>query len=269
MPEERQESANGLLYDATKPSYQHWIALPAEAQQEGVKALRSRRVALEARLAKITLEENAAEYRRLIREIGAEQYYNSLPYDPATLSYQEWSALPQDEQSNVIVVLKKRAADVHPQYLALTEAERNAHDVEHRTLVQDLIAHRTRAGVAMLASIAVGKGQVIRVGDDGSIEPQPPLRYDPAAVSYKEWMALPRGEQSRVMDMLRCHPSWLEARFAAMTPEEHEAEDQSLMAEVRAEQERTGIIRPGWILIGKGRRVHHLVRRLPPGKIWG
>lgn len=120
----------------------------------------------------------------------------------------------------------------------MTEAERDAHDAEHHALVRELIAHRKRTGVSMSGTSAIGKGHVIDVGDDGSIEPQPPFRYDPTAVSYKEWMALPYGEQHRMMDILRSRPSWLEARFSAMTPEERASQHRSLTAEVRAS--RTG-----------------------------
>jgi len=49
--------------------------------------------------------------------------------------------------------------------------------------------------------------------------------------------------------------------------EAYKAEFWSLMREVNEEEKRTGITKPGWIVIGKGHTVHRLVRKVSPDMI--
>ena len=92
------------------------------------------------------------------------------------------------------------------------------------------------------------------------------LSRDPAELSYKEWMALPADEQNEVPETLRQREGAQRARRAAggRGARSLHAEFWTLMQEVREEEQRTGIIKPGWIVIGKGRTLHRLTRKVSP-----
>ena len=93
------------------------------------------------------------------------------------------------------------------------------------------------------------------------------LSRDPAELSYKEWMALPADEQYEVLETLRQRErerSERDGRPEGAALEASMAEFWTLMQEVREEEQRTGIVKPGWIVIGKGRTVHGLTRKVSP-----
>ena len=95
--------------------------------------------------------------------------------------------------------------------------------------------------------------------------------YDPAELSYKEWIALPEDEQSEVLRVLHQRRRERRERDGPLKGKELEAHDalaREMAREVRAEEERTKQIKPGWIVMGKGIAIHRLIRRLPPGWSW-
>jgi hypothetical protein len=95
--------------------------------------------------------------------------------------------------------------------------------------------------------------------------------YDPEKLSYKEWIALPSDEQDDVLKFLDRRTQERIARDGPLRGkayEDSQVQYKRLLREVVAEQERTGRIRPGWILMGEGVVVHHLIRQLPPGMKW-
>ena len=237
------------------------------AAQARDRAVRARYAELEAKLDRMEWRDDAIAYDRLDDELNAEKL-KRLPYDATTLSYREWTALPQEEQREVVSVLRRRAIETHPNYLAMSEAERDAYDAEHYRLVRDLVDAQRRTGAELFGSVVIGKRHVIKVWD-GIIQPQPPLRFDPTTLTYRQWMALPPVQQEQVMSFLRAIRTTLRARAAAMTEAEKEAEFRRLLQDVSAEEDRTGIVRPGWIFLGNGATVHRLVAQLPPGKRWG
>ena len=95
--------------------------------------------------------------------------------------------------------------------------------------------------------------------------------YDPAQLSYKEWIALPDDEQGEVLEILmqRSREPFLRdgpPRGEALKAQRVLAE--KVAQEAREEQERTGRIARGWIVLGQGIIMHGLIRRLPPGMKW-
>ena|ERR1043165_682913 len=106
---------------------------------------------------------------------------------------------------------------------------------------------------------------------DHERDPAKSWPYDPETLSYKEWIALPSDEQDEVLKLLRQRNR---GRFEREGPlkgkddKDHEVLFKRLVREVAAEEERTGRIMPGWILMGEGVVVHRLIRRLPPGMKW-
>lgn len=95
--------------------------------------------------------------------------------------------------------------------------------------------------------------------------------YDPEKLSYKEWIALPSDEQDEVLQILERRTQERierEGPLQGKDYEEYEIRLKRLTREVVAEQKRTGRMKPGWILMGEGTVVHHLIRQLPPGMKW-
>lgn len=97
------------------------------------------------------------------------------------------------------------------------------------------------------------------------------MPYDPAELSYKEWVALPDDERVEVVEALLQR---VRERFEREGPlkgealKAHEALAKKVAQEVREEEDRTGKIAPGWIVLGEGIVIHRLIRRLPPGMEW-
>src|ERR1043165_7144932 len=95
--------------------------------------------------------------------------------------------------------------------------------------------------------------------------------YDPEKLSYKEWIALPSDEQWEVLQLLSRRAQERIERDGPLQGKDYkdaEAREKRLLREVMAEQERTGRIMPGRIVMGEGVVVHHLIRQLPPGMKW-
>lgn len=268
MADKKPEPASGRPAGAALPSYQQWIALPAHEQQRRRAAARARYDELDARLYTLNTDENLDEVRRLSWEIGMEEY-NLVPYDAATISYREWAALPEDERDQVTLALEKRAVELQRRYPSMSDAEREAYEAEHRELVEAFIEERAHTGSEITGDVAIGKGHLIDVLDGYPIKPQPPLRYDPAALSYKQWIAMRRDEREAVLRALeqRRHIESEPVRDASDA--EIAAMDEQmarLMQEVKEEVERTGILCNGTIVAGEGHVIHRDIRQGP--KFW-
>lgn len=95
--------------------------------------------------------------------------------------------------------------------------------------------------------------------------------YDPEKLSYKEWVALPSDEQHEVLEYLGQQDRKRIERDGPLRGKDYadyNAKVKRLQREVAAEQQRTGRIKPGWVLMGEGVVVHCLIRQLPPGMQW-
>lgn len=252
MSNDRHETADGKPGGRTLPSYRQWIALPDSEQQKRRTAARAHLDDLRARYDAINAYDDLNAFRRLCWEIDVAEY-DVLPYDATTISYKEWAALPKDERDQVKLALQKHAVELQRRYPSMTDAECDAYEAEHRRLVQDFVEERARTGSDILGDVAIGNGHLVTVLSGYPIRPQPPLRYDPATISYKQWIAM-RGEERQAVLRALDDRNHVESE-PIRDGDDGEGLDEEflrLTREMDEEVERTGIRANGAVLLGNG-----------------
>lgn len=88
--------------------------------------------------------------------------------------------------------------------------------------------------------------------------------YDPMKLSYKQWVALPEDERYEVLEELFSLEDAADTGPRDFRNNMHltDGSVHRLLRQVQEEEKRTGVVIPGWIVLGEGRTLHRrLLRR--------